>query len=113
MEYATFVSFLSFFISLENSVAKIVLDKCNVTETYVDDECIITGTDTGLLTVRNLQTGQKLYDLNVAHPNQKSDNKAFIDANASERVNCIQRHGKWIFSCQEVDNKIMLFFNVF
>jgi hypothetical protein len=34
------------------------MDRHNVTELYVDDECIITGTDSGLLTLRSSQTGE-------------------------------------------------------
>ena len=85
------------FTILANSKHIISVHHRHITEVYVDDDCIITGNSHGLLVLRNITSGQKLYELNCTKDKSKR-----TSSDPSEKVNRIKRYAKWIFSCQEV-----------
>jgi len=58
-------STISIWTTLDNKVNHIVSEKNNITYVFADDECIISGNLNGILLLRNPQTGEKLYTLNM------------------------------------------------
>jgi hypothetical protein len=77
-----------------------IQEESMITNVYMDDTFIITGDNNGLMTLRQRKDGQKLYSLNTIMEIKESAN-GLLDFNLDNRVNCIDKIGRWVFAGAE------------
>jgi hypothetical protein len=108
MGYQRYDHFLISLTWTEKTLKTVDLNKGDITYVYADEECIITGNSKGVLVLRNPASGDKLCNLNVSREHKKlqitnvQSSAEQLPLSPLDRVNWIERHGKWVFSCQEV-----------
>jgi len=82
-----------------------------VTDVFIDDSFIITGDNTGNISLRQRVDGEKIYDLPSSeslNSSSRNSRPELLEFNLENKVNVLAKYGRWVFAACE-NGKLVIY----